>query len=49
MWNLSFISEEDFYKHVRLTIENYGEKLMPYDLAKFNRNTIDPIKLIANI
>ena len=26
MWNLSFISEDDFTKHVKATIEKYGEK-----------------------
>ena len=25
MWNLSFISEEDFTNHVKATIEKYGE------------------------
>lgn len=45
-WPLSFISEEDFVKHVRATIEKYGEKLESYDLERFNKNIIDPIKLI---
>lgn len=26
-WNLDFISEEDFKKHVRATIMKYGESL----------------------
>jgi len=43
---LPFISEEDFCKHVEATIKNYGEKLASYDLKKFNKNIIDPIKLI---
>lgn len=46
MWPLSFISEQDFYSHVKATIAQYGEKLEPYDLQKFNNNIIDPIKLI---
>jgi len=46
MWPLSFISEQDFRKHVEATIQQYGEKLESYDLKKFNKNTIDPIKLI---
>ncbi|MDR1135999.1 MAG: Eco47II family restriction endonuclease [Clostridiales Family XIII bacterium] len=46
MWPLSFISEQDFIKHVHLTISQYGEKLAPYDLSAFNSNIIDPIKLI---
>lgn len=25
MWNLSFISEQDFTEHVKATIEKYGE------------------------
>ena len=45
-WNLDFISEEDFKKHVRATIMKYGEKLESYDLKRFNSNLIDPIKLI---
>ena len=46
MWTLSFISEEDFTKHVKKTIEKYGEKLESFDLKRFNKNIIDPIKLI---
>lgn len=46
MWPLSFITEEDFEKHVKATIEKYGEKLKSFDLNRFNKNTIDPIKLI---
>ena len=46
MWPLSFISEADFYVHVENTIKNYGEKLKPFNLEKFNDNIIDPIKLI---
>ena len=45
-WILDFISEEDFTKHVGATIEKYGEKLHPYDIKRFNKNIIDPIKLI---
>jgi len=43
---LSFISDADFKKHIELTIKQYGEKLTPYDLKKFNSNIVDPIKLI---
>ncbi len=46
MWGLDFISEQDFIKHVSLTIQQYGDKLAPYDIAKFNSNIVDPIKLI---
>lgn len=46
MWTLGFISEHDFTEHIRATIEKYGEKLESYDLERFNKNLIDPIKLI---
>lgn len=46
MWTLNFISEEDFTNHVKATIEKYGEKLESFDLKRFNKNIIDPIKLI---
>jgi len=46
MWKLSFISEEDFTNHVCATIEKYGEKLESFDLKRFNKNLVDPIKLI---
>ncbi len=46
MWDLMFISEEDFTNHVKLTIQQYGVKLAAYDLKKFNSNIIDPIKMI---
>lgn len=45
-WNLGFISEEDFTKHVKSTIEKYGEKLESFDIKRFNKNIIDPVKLI---
>ena len=45
-WNLDFISEENFKKHVQATILKYGEKLESFDLKRFNSNLIDPIKLI---
>lgn len=46
MWSLNFISENDFKRHVRETIQAYGEKLEPYDIDRFNNNLIDPIKMI---
>ncbi len=46
MWELSFIEEDVFIKHVQATIEKYGEKLNSYDLKRFNKNIVDPIKLI---
>ncbi len=45
-WGLNFISREDFTEHVTNTIEKYGSKLESYDIKKFNKNIIDPIKLI---
>ncbi|HHB93596.1 MAG TPA: Eco47II family restriction endonuclease [Campylobacterales bacterium] len=41
-YNLSFISDENLYNHVKETIEKYSFKM---DLKKFNSNLIDPIKL----
>ena len=46
MWDIDFIDEDKFRKHVKETIEKYGEKLQPIDLKKFNKNIIDPIKMI---
>jgi len=43
---LPFISEENFHNHVEATIKNYGSKLESFDLKKFNKNIIDPVKLI---
>lgn len=45
-WNLNFISEDNFKKHVADTISKYGEKLEPFDIQKFNKNIVDPVKLI---
>jgi len=46
MSRLKFISDNDFKKHVELTIKQYGDKLIPYRLEEFNSNIVDPIKLI---
>ena len=45
-WDISFISEQDFTDHVRATIKKYGDKLESFDLKRFNRNIVDPVKLI---
>lgn len=45
-WTIDFISQEDFKKHVKNTIKHYGNKLVSYDVKKFNRNLIDPVKMI---
>lgn len=41
-YNLSFISDENLYNHVKDTIRQYKEKV---NLKSFNTNLIDPIKL----
>jgi hypothetical protein len=45
-WELDFIKEDDFVKHVEDTISKYGDKLEPYNIKKFNSNIIDPVKMI---
>lgn len=45
-WNIDFISKEDFKKHVANTIRHYGKKLESYNTTKFNKNIIDPVKMI---
>ncbi len=45
-WNIDFISEEDFEKHVCATIQKYGDKLDSFDMQRFNKNIVDPVKLI---
>ncbi len=45
-WNIDFISQDDFKEHIKNTIKHYGSKLVSYDLKKFNRNLIDPIKMV---
>lgn len=45
MWDIDFISKDDFKEHVKKTIQTYGETLKKIDLSKFNKNIIDPIKL----
>lgn len=41
-YNLQFISDEDIYNHVRLTVEAYRREIT---LAQFNENVAGPIKL----
>lgn len=45
-WDIGFISREDFKEHVRNTIANYGEKLESFDVKRFNKNIIDPVKMV---
>ena len=46
MYNLTFITEEDFEKHVTETIRSYNNTLKSINLKKFNSNIVDPIKLL---
>jgi len=41
-YNLSFITNQDLFNHVKETIEKYRFNI---DLKEFNKNLIDPIKL----
>lgn len=41
-YNLGFISNEDIYQHVKLTVETYRREIT---LDQFNENIIDPVKL----
>jgi hypothetical protein len=41
-YNLGFISDKNIFTHVKETVEKYRFKI---DLAKFNSNLLDPIKL----
>lgn len=45
-YNLKFIKQSDFEKHVSDTIKQYNKTLKAINLAKFNSNLIDPIKLL---
>ena len=47
MWDIDFISEDDFRAHVSNTIEEYKRALRSaVDLKEFNKNIIDPIKFV---
>lgn len=45
-WKIHFLTEQQFKNHIRKTINQYGVKLKPYDIEKFNSNLIDPIKMV---
>ena len=45
-WDLDFISEEDFTEHVESTLQNYFKNLKAFDVARFNKNSIDPVKMV---
>ena len=46
MYRLDFIEESDFRNHVFQTIQSYNKSLGTINLATFNSNVIDPIKLL---
>ena len=46
VWNIDFISYENFKQHVKETIRSYEDNLKPFDIKRFNKNIIDPIKLV---
>ena len=41
-YNLGFISNEDIFRHVKMTVESYRREIT---LDQFNENIVDPIKL----
>lgn len=43
---LDFISQNDFEKHVKETLKEYEDVLGSINLKAFNKNIIDPIKLL---
>ncbi len=45
-WDLSFLTEKQLTELVRETIREYGDKLESYDLERFNKELVDPIKLL---
>lgn len=49
MWNLSFITESDFQTNIKDTVIAYYNAVKDVDLNEFNRNIIDPIKLIFDM
>lgn len=49
MWNINFISEDDFKLNIKNTIEAYLSAMNDVDLREFNKNIIDPIKLLFDM
>ena len=45
-WKIRFLKEKQFKDHIRKTINQYGDKLKPYNIAKLNSNLIYPIKMV---
>lgn len=46
MYRLTFIDEKEFVAHVMNTISTYNQSLNSINLAGFNANIVDPIKLL---
>ena len=46
MNKLKFISDKDLKTHVADTVNDYIKNLTSHDIKKFNKNVIDPVKLI---
>lgn len=49
MWDIDFISQEDFEKNIYDTVLAYFGAMKSIDLNRFNRNVIDPIKLLFDM
>lgn len=45
-WNIGFISREDFKEHVGKTIQQYLNNFQKMDVKAFNKNVIDPVKML---
>ncbi len=44
-YNLGFVSDKDIYEHVRETVHKYRRSI---NLEEFNKNIVDPIKLLLD-
>ena len=49
MWKIKFISEKDFQKNIEETVIRYLNAIKEVDLKQFNKNIIDPIKLMFDM
>lgn len=49
MWNIDFISEENFINNIKEAINSYLNTMNDVDLDDFNKNIIDPIKLLFDM
>lgn len=44
-WNIDFISQKNYYEHVKVFYEKVLDCTSASSLAEFNRNIIDPVKM----